>query len=171
MLYALVDVKNYARFLSPETPYFGKKIYPLSQVLITTGITHPCVWSVKSQEYKSFEIDAVTMKISMTEKKEDIYDWIDWISSFNIHVQAGLPFILTAVNEGYEYKSLHLSIFTSLKNDAFKMQFYSELHFYTLSKTMIAFRTMQLRVARKKQNAILPTVYACNNWYQCMRYM
>ena len=49
---------------------------------------------------------------------------------------------------GNEYgESGHLSIFTLLKalNDAFEVQFFSGLHFYTLPKTLIACRAMQLR--------------------------
>ena len=48
------------------------------------------------------------------------------------------------VNLGH---SGHLSIFTLLNalNDAFEVQFFSGLHFYALPKTLIPFRTMQLR--------------------------
>ena len=35
-------------------------------------------------------------------------------------------------------------------NDAFEVQFFSGLHFYTLPKTLIAFRTMQLRFFKVK---------------------
>ena len=41
-------------------------------------------------------------------------------------------------------ESGHLSIITLL-NDAFEVQFFSGLHFYTLPKTLIACRAMQLR--------------------------
>ena len=43
-------------------------------------------------------------------------------------------------------ESGHLSIFTLLKHliDAFEVQFFSGLHFYTLPKTLIACRAMQL---------------------------
>ena len=49
---------------------------------------------------------------------------------------------------GNEYgKSSHLSHFHSFEalNDAFEVQFFSGLHFYTLSKALIACRAMQLR--------------------------
>ena len=48
--------------------------------------------------------------------------------------------------------NLVMSIFTLFEalNDAFEVQFFSGLHFYTLPKTLIAFRTMQLRFFKVK---------------------
>ena len=74
---------------------------------------------------------------------QDIYDWISLLNKWS-----GSPFILTQQSlEGIEYgKSSHLSIFLyffEARTDAFKLQF-SGLPFYTLSKTLITCRDMQL---------------------------
>ena len=74
---------------------------------------------MKSQECKSFEMNAVTIKNSMTE-----------LSSFK--KQSGLPFILKntadyGLNLNEYGNSGHLSIFTLLKhliNDAFEVQIF-----------------------------------------------
>ena len=64
---------------------------------------------MNSQEYKSFEIDTVTIKISMTE-----YHHLINCQTYNVHC---MVYSNTAVYEGNEYdKSGHLSIFTSLKH-------------------------------------------------------
>ena len=51
------------------------------------------------------------------------------------------------MGENERDKSGHLCIFPSFKhfNDAFEVQFFLGLYFYTLSNTLIACRAMQLR--------------------------
>ena len=59
-------------------------------------------------------------------------------------------------------------------NDAFEVQFFSGLHFYTLSKTLIACRAMQLRFFKVKtllNNAfkrccVIPGVYGAANYWK-----
>ena len=91
-------------------------------------------WIKNSQEYKRFEIDAVTIKKSMTE----------------YHI-SGLPFILTQQSMG-EMSRVSLVtcllIFTLLKHLMMLLklvQFFSGLHLYTLSKALMACKAMQLR--------------------------
>ena len=79
---------------------------------------------------------------------QDIYDWISPLNKLS-----GLPFIIIQQSMGRnEYdKSGHLSIFTSLKlNGAFEVQFCQSFIFYTLSKTLVACRAMQLGVLKVK---------------------
>ena len=40
--------------------------------------------------------------------------------------------------------------FSEALNDVFKVHFFSGLHFYTLSKTLNAYRDMQLKVSKVK---------------------
>ena len=59
----------------------------------------------------------------------------------------------TAVYGGNEYgKSSHLFYchFFEALYDAFEVHFFQELHFYTLSKTLIAYRAMQLRFVKEE---------------------
>ena len=79
---------------------------------------------------------------------QEIYDWI---STFN--KQSDLPFILTqqSIGENEYGKSGHLSIITLLKHLMMLLKYkFSGLHLYTLSKTLIACRDMQLRFFKVK---------------------
>ena len=91
-----------------------------------------------SQEYKSFEIYAVIIKIST-------------IRSL-----------------------VYFHFFEALNNGAFEVQFFSGLNFYTLSKTLIACRDMQLRFFKVKtllNNAFnlcyVPGVPRCTRPLRC----
>ena len=81
---------------------------------------------INSQEYKSFEIYVVTLKISMTEYRH--------------RIKSDFPFILTQQSMGRNEsgKSGHLFIFTSLKHLMVLLmcKFFSGLHFYTLLKVL-----------------------------------
>ena len=91
--------------------------------------------SLTSQECRSFEIDAVTIKKSMTE-----YHPL-------INSQTHLLFQHSSLWGENEYgKSGHLAMFTLLKHLMVLLKYsFSGLHFYTLSKTLIACRDMQHR--------------------------
>ena len=68
---------------------------------------------------------------------QDIYDWISPLNK-----RSGRPFILTQQSMGRKEYGIsgHLHIFTFFFfiNGAFELQFFSGLHFYTISKTLIA---------------------------------
>ena len=93
---------------------------------------------MNSQKCKSFEIDAVTIKISMTE--------------YNKFIKSGLPFIQTqqsmggGVNEYMYMGSLVTCLFLLFWSTywCFWSTTSSGLHFYNLSKTLIACRAMQI---------------------------
>ena len=80
---------------------------------------------------------------------QDIYDWISPLNK-----RSGWPFILIQQSMGRnEYGiSGHLHIFAFLKHliVLLRCNFFSGLHFYTLSKTLIACRDMQLRFLNVK---------------------
>ena len=75
---------------------------------------------------------------------------------------------------GNEYgKSGHLSIFVFFKafNDAFEVQFF-RASFYTLSKTLIACRAMQLRFLKVEtllNNAFIKVKIECYRARKCYR--
>ena len=81
----------------------------------------------KQPGMQSFEIDAVTIKKSMTE-------YHHWINVLAAHLFSSLW------GKWVHGESGHLSIFTLLKHlmMLLKYNFFSGLHFYTLSKTLIA---------------------------------
>ena len=80
----------------------------------------------------------------------DLYqDSYDWISPLNKH--SG---ILTQQSMGRNEYGIschsHIFAFYEARNGAFEGQFFSGLHFYTLSKTLIACRNMKLRFLKVK---------------------
>ena len=101
---------------------------------------------------------------NLCSRYQEIYDWI---SPFN--KRSGLLFILTqqSMEENYYGKSGHLSIFTLLTHlmMLLKCFFSSGLHFYTLSKTLIACRAMQLRFFKVK--TLLNNAF--NDWFSLIR--
>ena len=88
---------------------------------------------VNSQEYKSFEIYAVSIKISMTEYHHWINDLVDHLF-YNTAVY-GEKWVW------YFWSLAYFRFFEAL-NGAFEVQFFSGLQFYTLSKTLMACRDM-----------------------------
>ena len=84
--------------------------------------------AINGQDYKSFEIYVVTIKIRID----------DWISPLN--KRSGFWFILTQQSMGgneHGTCKLQSSIFTSLKHLMMLLKCtFSGLHFYTLSKTV-----------------------------------
>ena len=96
---------------------------------------------------------------------QDIYDWISPLNKWS-----GLPFILKQQSMG-ELSKINLVIclfFTSLKHLMVLLRCsFSGLHFYTLSKTLIACRDMQLRFFKVKtllNNACKLLYHLCFYW-------
>ena len=88
----------------------------------------------KQQECKSFEIYAVTIKLSMTEYHPLIN-----------HQAHGLFYHSSLWWKSECGKSCHLPIFTSLKHLMMLLKHnFSGLHLYTLSKTMTSCKAIQL---------------------------
>ena len=88
---------------------------------------------------------------------QDIYDWISPLNK-----SSGLPFILTqqSVGRSEQNKSGHSSIFTALKHLVVLLRCnFSGLRFYTLSKTLIACKDMQLRFLKWKHYQTMPLKY------------
>ena len=79
---------------------------------------------------------------------QEIYDWISpqqtsWQRIYsNTVVYGENEYMVNLVTVYFHY-------FEAL-NDAFEVQIFSGLNFYTLPKTLIAFRTMQLRFFKVK---------------------
>ena len=109
---------------------------------------------------KSFEIYAVTIRISMNE----YHHWIN--------CQTYAWFTLTQQSMGgNEYMANPVTRldfhFFEARNDPFKVQF-SGLHFYILSKTLITCRDMQLRSLKWKPYNALKKTIQYTSWYKML---
>ena len=93
---------------------------------------------INSQEYKRFEMYAVTIKISMTE----YHHWINRHTIYSNTAVYGEKLVR------WIWSLVYFHFFEAL-NGAFEVQF-SGLHLYKLSKTLIACRDMQLRIFKVK---------------------
>ena len=91
---------------------------------------------------------------------QEIYDWISPPNK-----RSGWTFILDTVVYGgkwvwWIWSLVYFHSFEAL-NDAFEVQFFSGLHFYTLTKTLIGCRDMQLRFIKVRtllNNAFNPAL-------------
>ena len=105
--------------------------------------------SVNSQEYKSFEIYAVTIKISMTEYHQSTFnkpsDW--WF----ILTQQSIWWKMSMVNP---VTCLFFHFFEALNDSFWSAISFKGFIFYSLSKTLIAGRVMQIRFCTWLNNAL-----------------